>query len=164
MADNLQADLFPADGTGRIADRADPPTRETGQPKSDRLGGPEFQKSHPKPPAEEKVIIVDTPDSPDVGVADLKRQLDSLQEEQRQERETREAEARALQAAQQVHAQRSQIEQRYQQEAARIAELAKAAADHTERGEFETAERARLEAQKHIERQRQLEQAHQYLQ
>ncbi len=67
-------------------------------------------------------------------------------------------------AAQQVYAERSQIEQAYQAETARVAELAKAAADHTERGEFETAERARLEAQKHIARQRQLEQAHQYLQ
>ena len=67
-------------------------------------------------------------------------------------------------AAQQVYAGRSQIEQAYHAETARVAELAKAAADHTERGEFETPERARLEAQKHIARQRQLEQAHQYLQ
>lgn len=159
-----QPDLFPNDAaTGDV--RADEPERDkTGGTVGNPLDKPERSESYPKPPDTERVVIVDTLDSPDVGVADLKRQLDTLQAEQRQERETREAEARPFAAAQQVHAQRSQIETAYQQEAARVAELAKAAADHTERGEFETAERARLEAQKHIARQRQLEPAHQYLQ
>jgi hypothetical protein len=159
-----QPDLFPNDAnTGHI--RADEPDRDrSGGTVGNPLDKPERGESYPKPPDDEKVVIVDRPDSPDVGVAELKQQLDILQSEQRRDREEREAEARAMQAAQQVHAQRVQVEQAYQQEAARVAELAKAAAEHTERGEFETAERARIEQQKHIARQRQLEDAHRYLQ
>ena len=83
-----QPDLFPNDATtGHV--RADEPEREkAGGTVGNPLDKPERAGSYPKPPDTDRVLIVDTPDSPSVGVENLKRQLDTLQAEQRHERET----------------------------------------------------------------------------